>query len=127
MNEQINDAPVGNASALSNLSYSAIVKLAAQAQAEIAARAESEKNAMRLRFRAEAEAAGFTIAELFSEAVAKTPARTSGRSGSGRSGNTRAAKYRNTDGKTWAGVGKRPTWLTEALAGGAKLEDFLIQ
>jgi DNA-binding protein H-NS len=35
-------------------------------------------------------------------------------------------KYRDGD-NTWAGRGKRPTWLNERLATGAKLEDFLVR
>ncbi len=36
-------------------------------------------------------------------------------------------KYRDTKtGDTWAGRGMKPVWLTAALKGGKKLEDFLI-
>ena len=35
-------------------------------------------------------------------------------------------KYRLPDGKTWTGRGKQPVCIREALANGAKLEDFLI-
>jgi DNA-binding protein H-NS len=39
-----------------------------------------------------------------------------------------APKYRNPDNptETWAGRGLRPRWLTAALKGGKKLEDFAI-
>jgi DNA-binding protein H-NS len=39
-----------------------------------------------------------------------------------------APKYRNPDkpAETWAGRGLRPRWLTAALKGGKKLEDFAI-
>jgi len=37
-----------------------------------------------------------------------------------------APKYRGPNGDTWTGRGKRPRWLTSALAEGKKLEDFLI-
>nr|WP_255763802.1 H-NS family nucleoid-associated regulatory protein [Pelomonas sp. P7] len=30
----------------------------------------------------------------------------------------------DADGNTWSGRGRRPTWLTEAINGGADLEDF---
>lgn len=36
-------------------------------------------------------------------------------------------KYADGKGGTWAGVGKRPQWLRDALAGGAQLSDFLVQ
>lgn len=38
----------------------------------------------------------------------------------------RAIKFRDANGNTWVGRGKRPTWLQQALAGGAKLEDFKV-
>lgn len=38
-------------------------------------------------------------------------------------------KYRdpNNSANTWSGRGKRPTWLNEATANGAKLEDFEVK
>ena len=49
----------------------------------------------------------------------------------GRPGGRRGAvapKYRNPDNpaQTWAGRGLRPRWLTAAIKGGKKLEDFAI-
>jgi DNA-binding protein H-NS len=38
-----------------------------------------------------------------------------------------APKFRDENGNTWAGRGKRPIWLRDALAGGRKLEDFAIK
>jgi len=35
-----------------------------------------------------------------------------------------SAAYADSKGNTWGGRGKRPNWLREALANGAKLEDF---
>jgi DNA-binding protein H-NS len=56
----------------------------------------------------------------------------SGTSGRGsRPRNTAAKKFRRSggayaddQGNTWGGRGPRPKWLREALASGAKLEDF---
>lgn len=36
------------------------------------------------------------------------------------------AKYTDGNGRTWTGVGKRPTWFKEALAAGKTAEDLLI-
>ncbi|WP_431286722.1 H-NS family nucleoid-associated regulatory protein [Roseateles chitinivorans] len=36
------------------------------------------------------------------------------------------AKYASGDGRTWTGVGKRPTWFVEALAAGKTTQDLLI-
>ena len=37
------------------------------------------------------------------------------------------AKFSNGEGGTWAGVGKRPNWLREALSAGRQLSDFEIK
>lgn len=36
-------------------------------------------------------------------------------------------RYRDNAGNTWTGRGKRPGWLTQALASGKSMEDFLIR
>jgi DNA-binding protein H-NS len=40
-----------------------------------------------------------------------------------------APKYRNPENptETWAGRGLKPRWLTAAIKGGKKLEDFAIE
>jgi DNA-binding protein H-NS len=35
-------------------------------------------------------------------------------------------KYRSRSGETWAGRGGKPRWLVDAIKGGRKLDDFLI-
>ena len=35
-----------------------------------------------------------------------------------------APQYQNEDGQTWSGTGRKPKWLTGALAEGKTLEDF---
>jgi DNA-binding protein H-NS len=35
-------------------------------------------------------------------------------------------KFRNEDGGTWGGRGKRPQWLRDALATGKTLHDFAV-
>jgi DNA-binding protein H-NS len=37
-----------------------------------------------------------------------------------------AAKYRDSEGNTWAGRGAQPRWLTAAIKAGKKRDDFLI-
>lgn len=36
-------------------------------------------------------------------------------------------KFRNEAGGTWGGIGKRPQWLRDALAGGKTLADFAVK
>lgn len=40
---------------------------------------------------------------------------------------SRAPKYRDENGNTWVGRGKRPGWLRDALAAGRNLSDFAIR
>lgn len=35
-------------------------------------------------------------------------------------------KFRGPNGETWAGRGRKPKWLDEALAAGRKIEEFAI-
>ena len=45
----------------------------------------------------------------------------------GAGGKTKAVKYRGPNGETWGGGrGRKPRWVTEALAKGKKLEDFAV-
>jgi len=48
------------------------------------------------------------------------------RRGSPLQGRKIAPKYRGPSGETWAGRGAKPRWLVDAIKGGKKLENFLI-
>ena len=64
-------------------------------------------------------------ADLFDEAASsktKVPKPKVSQTGKGSANGT--AMYRDAEGNTWAGRGRRPAWLNEALEGGAALEDF---
>ena len=79
----------------------------------------AKKDALRAEVLAELKADialfAFTAADLFD-----TPKTTKSKS-------TKDVKYRDENGNTWAGVGKRPTWLTEAMKAGKSQGDFLIK
>ena len=53
-------------------------------------------------------------------------ARADGRSRSKLKGRKVPPKYRSKKGETWSGRGMMPRWLTAAIKGGAKLDDFAI-
>lgn len=38
-----------------------------------------------------------------------------------------APKYRDEQGRSWVGRGKRPQWLRDAIAAGKTLEDFAVK
>ena len=46
--------------------------------------------------------------------------------GSALKGRKVSPKYRSRSGETWAGRGAKPHWLVDAIKGGKKLDDFLI-
>ena len=48
------------------------------------------------------------------------------RGGSTLKGKKVPPKYRSRSGETWAGRGAKPHWLVDAIKGGKKLDDFLI-
>lgn len=64
---------------------------------------------------------------------AKTSAAGKGKAGSGtrkKAGTksaARAAKFRDAQGNTWGGIGKRPEWFKAALASGKTPEDLLAK
>jgi DNA-binding protein H-NS len=65
---------------------------------------------------------GLTAADL------KLNARGSKRSNGGVVAIKSAAKYRSPTGETWSGGrGRKPRWITEALAAGKSLSDFEIK
>ena len=54
-------------------------------------------------------------------------ARDIGGVGRKRAGAKAAVKYRGPNGETWSGGrGRKPKWVTDALAKGKKLEDFAV-
>jgi len=72
---------------------------------------------------------GLTPEELFGSGVPGRGLRKAQVSGStkgtkGKRGGV--AKYQSDDGRTWSGVGKRPTWFVEALASGKAAEELLV-
>jgi len=63
--------------------------------------------------------------ERMSSAIAVVGGR-GGRGGSGLRGRKVPPKYRSPSGETWAGRGAKPRWLVDAIKGGKRLDDFLI-
>lgn len=62
---------------------------------------------------------GVVVADLRGSAIGRT-------AGSAK-GSKVAAKYRNAvTGESWAGRGKRPNWLRDALASGKPIADFAV-
>ena len=65
-------------------------------------------------------------AELQQQLAALGGARVVRGGGSALKGRKVPPKYRSRSGETWAGRGAKPRWLVDAIKGGRKLDDFLI-
>lgn len=63
-------------------------------------------------------------ADLFELTAGKTKMAQQKESQSGKGSGNGAPMYRDAEGNTWAGRGRRPAWVNEALAQGKTLEDF---
>jgi DNA-binding protein H-NS len=100
---------------LSKLSFEELQALAQDIETEIVTRREKERERVLQQMRELAASIGMTPEELL------------GPGDKARAGKVEA-KYRHPDDPalTWTGRGKRPIWLTEALAAGKSLDDFLI-
>ena len=99
---------------LSKLSVEELEALVRDAQAEIAARKEAERERVLQQVRELAASIGMSVEELLKLQ----------KGGRG----TAEAKYRHPDdpGLTWSGRGKRPQWVSDALASGKTLADLTV-
>ena len=91
-----------------------IAQLEAEAK-ELTAKKDALRAEVLTELKSDIATFGFTAADLFD-----TPKATKSKS-------TKEPKYQDANGNTWAGVGKRPKWLTEAIATGKSQEDFKIR
>jgi DNA-binding protein H-NS len=98
-------------------------------QKEAAALRDAEVAEVVAKIRTAIDAYGLTAADLgFSVAAARTRKPGAKPAGKGSSKKpARAAKYRDSDGNSWSGVGKRPRWFVAALASGKTPEDLLAR
>ena len=72
---------------------------------------------------------GITAEDLGLVAPSPGKGKAAGRAKPGRKttkGARPAVAYRNQDGQTWGGRGKRPQWLRDALAAGHALDEFRV-
>lgn len=99
---------------LSGLTVPELEQLVKDAGVRIAAIKVSRMKEVRRQVEDLARQQGFSIGELFSKSSDKAPD---------------GKKYANPDNpmQFWSGRGKRPRWLSDAMAGGAALESFLTR
>lgn len=106
---------------LDKMTYAELSELRDHVDAAMIEAKSSERQAVRAKMEALASESGYTVAELLGNGK-----RTS-RKGSLK-GSTVAAKFRNPKDptQTWAGRGRKPLWLVEALKKGAKMDSFAV-
>jgi DNA-binding protein H-NS len=70
---------------------------------------------------------GLTAEQLFggSSTVGATSASAKPKAAA-RSGAIKPAKFADSNGNTWGGMGKRPQWIRDAIEAGKSLEEFLV-
>jgi DNA-binding protein H-NS len=105
---------------LSKLSIEELESLVKDAQAEITARREAERERVLGQMRELAASLGLTL-----EDVVKLER---GKAVRGVAAASVQPKYRHPTNPslTWTGRGKRPAWVTEALAAGKSLEELAV-
>lgn len=106
---------------LNNMSVQELEDLIAQANEMIEAKREQAVAKARADIEKIAASTGYSVHDLLGLR--------GGRSKKASAKKTLADKYRNPKdpSQTWSGRGKRPRWLQEMLAKGAKLESFQIK
>ena len=101
---------------LEKMSYAELSDLRNRIDAAMVEAKGAEKRALRAKLEALAAESGLTVAEVM------------GGTRGQRKGSKVAAKYRNPKdpSQTWAGRGRQPLWLVDALRKGQKLESFAV-
>jgi DNA-binding protein H-NS len=104
--------------ALENMSYAELAELREDLDTALDAARIAEKQKIRAQMESMAKRSGLSLADII-----KAP-----RGQSKMKGTKVAPKYRNPQNpeQTWAGRGRQPIWLTNAIKKGRKLESFKI-
>ena len=98
--------------------YAQMLEHIAKLQAEAEAFRLSQVAAVIARIREDIKTHGLTAQDLFGKAAGKAT--------KGKVKTPAVPKYTDGAGNFWVGRGKRPKWLSDALAAGKKLEDYLF-
>jgi DNA-binding protein H-NS len=99
---------------LAELSIAELQELQANIEKEIQVRRAAERDRLKKQFQEQAQAVGLTLDEIF---------------GKGPAGKGAAkVKFRDPEdpSKTWAGRGRKPVWLVDAIAAGRDIEEFRV-
>jgi DNA-binding protein H-NS len=113
---------------LDKIDLASLKKLAEAASEKFNSRKKDELKHMVAGWLADAQAVGYSAADVMAELRAR-----SGQGGGRRGrapradkGSTTPPKYKGPNGELWSGRGQPPNWMKPYLAAGKKKEDFLI-
>lgn len=109
--------------------FEAAEKAAQAARDALAAHRNSKRGDVLARLRSEIKTYGFTAKELgVGSGTTATPSKLPKGDGAAKTTASKADHpYKGpNEGESWAGRGKRPKWLVEAIDKGKKLEDFKV-
>jgi DNA-binding protein H-NS len=87
---------------------------------------DAVRSAAVVRIRKEMAQHGLTAEDLFGEARSTFIGNGRATRGKAKTKADKPPKFADDSGNTWGGMGKRPTWIREALAAGRSLEEFLV-
>lgn len=114
---------------LDKIDLATLKKLADAASEKFQHRKQGELKTMVSGWLADAQAVGYSPAEVMDELRGHLPGQTGtkrGRSPRADKGATAEPKYKGPNGELWSGRGQPPKWLKPLLAAGRSKEEFLI-
>lgn len=114
---------------LDKIDLATLKKLADAANEKFNNRKQGELKTMVTGWLADAEAVGYSTADVLTELRSRQPGQPGakrGRAPRADKGATTTPKYQGPNGELWSGRGQPPKWMKPLLATGKKKEDFLI-
>ncbi len=110
---------------ISSLNYTELDELSALIQRERAGKLDEARRTLMAEIEEKAASIGLTPDQLFGQSR-KAPEKPKRGKKTEQQSAPAAVKFRSPDGQTWSGRGRKPTWLTQAEAGGQSAEKFRV-
>ncbi len=110
---------------ISSLNYTELDELSALIQRERAGKLDEARRTLMAEIEEKAASIGLTPDQLFGQSR-KAPEKPKRGKKTEQQSAPAAVKFRSPDGQTWSGRGRKPTWLTQAEAGGQSAEEFRV-
>lgn len=98
---------------LEKKSLEELLNLKKQIETLITKKSKEKKSELIKKFRELAKSEGLSIEDILGSESNKPKTKTE-------------PKYKNEQGETWTGKGRKPTWVNEALKSGKTLEEHLV-